>query len=248
MLLSVFNQLLSGIFPRKPISQLQLICATRLSKEVFWRESPLGISYTKLFSNRSNIALTPEYNNKSGLPQVYNRLSSSVPLGSGIVFLHDDVWLEDDQIPEQLMKALNQFDLVGVAGNVRLTPNQPAWLFSTINAQGEFIWDYQNLRGQIRHGNPNEFTLSIYGVTPCRCAVIDGVFMAIRADTLKKSRIKFDERFSFHFYDMDFCRTAIQKKIKIGVYPLDIIHQSPGAFGVDQWGSGYRAYLSKWTV
>ena len=35
-----------------------------------------------------------------------------------LVFVHDDVWLDDAQIGEHLLSGLDQFDVIGVAGSV----------------------------------------------------------------------------------------------------------------------------------
>ena len=58
--------------------------------------------------------------------------------------------------------------------------------------------------------------------------------------------MRFDERFDFHFYDLDFCRTARQAGLSIGTWPIAMTHQSKGAFGSDGWIDGLARYRAKW--
>jgi len=41
----------------------------------------------------------------------------------------------------------------------------------------------------------------------------------------------FDERFGFHFYDLDLCRQAEQRGIRTGTWPISVVHESGGNFG-----------------
>jgi hypothetical protein len=45
---------------------------------------------------------------------------------------------------------------------------------------------------------------------------------------------------------MDFCRSAKQKGLKIGTWPICLTHQSGGAFGSKPWSEKYSLYLQKW--
>jgi GT2 family glycosyltransferase len=74
---------------------------------------------------------------------------------------------------------------------------------------------------------------------------MDGVFFAATSAKLKESKLRFDPQFSFHFYDMDFCRSAESLGVKMGTIPLSLIHESYGSMD-NQWYDAYRAYLQKW--
>jgi GT2 family glycosyltransferase len=58
--------------------------------------------------------------------------------------------------------------------------------------------------------------------------------------------VAFDTRFGFHFYDLDFCRTARAQGLRLGTWPIAITHQSGGAFADPRWQSGLQIYLDKW--
>jgi GT2 family glycosyltransferase len=74
---------------------------------------------------------------------------------------------------------------------------------------------------------------------------MDGVLLAARKRTLVEKSVFFDPRFDFHFYDMDFCRTATARGLAIGTWPIAITHQSEGTLD-SIWLGRYRSYLEKW--
>ena len=76
--------------------------------------------------------------------------------------------------------------------------------------------------------------------------LLDGVFLAAKAGTLRQAGVKFDIRFPFHFYDVDFCRTCEQAGLRLGTWPIAISHGSFGDFGTDDWKQAYATYLEKW--
>ena len=58
--------------------------------------------------------------------------------------------------------------------------------------------------------------------------------------------VRFDERFDFHFYDLDFCRTARANGLRLGTFPLAVTHRSAGGFGSPAWQENAERYLEKW--
>ena len=74
----------------------------------------------------------------------------------------------------------------------------------------------------------------------------DGLFLAVHSDTLRAKHVEFDERFDFHFYDMDFCREAEAKGLRLGTWTVSVIHESGGNFASESWRAAYGRYLAKW--
>ena len=183
------------------------------------------------------------FENRRGLSEVYNESICNARDADSLVFVHDDVWLEDYFLCDRVAEGLRSFDVIGVAGNRRRLPRQPSWAFVNTG----LAWDDPaHLSGSVAHG-PHPFgVVNHYGPTPAACELLDGVFLATSAATLKRSGLLFDTRFSFHFYDLDFCRTARKLGLGLGTWPVCITHQSRGAFGSPQWAEMYRAYLDKW--
>jgi GT2 family glycosyltransferase len=131
-----------------------------------------------------------------------------------------------------------------VAGNKRRLPNQPSWAF----VDSKFTWDDKRyLSGIVGHGSgfPPK-SLNFYGQTGKEVKLLDGVFIACKSELLKTNNLMFDEKFNFHFYDLDFCRSAEQKKIKMGTWSITLIHESSGNFGSPGWIKNRDAYFKKW--
>lgn len=221
---------------------IEIVSATRLSEAEFWKQSPLAWSIRRL-SHDGRIAAKVAVNNGQGLPVVYNRRIEAPDAGDILVFVHDDVWIEDYFLADRLTEGLARFDVIGVAGNTHRAPGQPAWAF----IDSKFTWDDRNhLSGAVAHG-PNPFgPVSYFGVTPAPCELLDGVFLACKRDTLLASGLRFDPAFDFHFYDMDFCRGARASGLSLGTWPICLTHRSGGAFGSPGWQERHRHYLDKW--
>ena len=131
-----------------------------------------------------------------------------------------------------------------MAGNKRRVPKQPSWAF----IDDKLTWDgSENLSGFVGHGKGiPDYRLSIFG-QPCQeVKLLDGLFIACYSKTLLSNNIRFDECFDFHFYDLDLCRQAEKKGLKMGTWPISVVHESGGAFGNKAWKAGYSKYLEKW--
>lgn len=112
---------------------IEIVCATRLDPGDFHARSLLGRSLERL---RFDLRLVPriEYSNTRGLPEVYNGRIDDVaaPEGNLLVFVHDDVWIDDFLFGDRLLSAVASYDLIGVAGNRRRLPGRPAGYSRTI--------------------------------------------------------------------------------------------------------------------
>lgn len=160
-----------------------------------------------------------------------------------LVFIHDDVWIDDYFLADRVIEACVVFDIVGVAGNRRRLPNQPSWAF----IDATFKWDDPtNLSGRVAHGAQPFGAVGYYGTVPAQCELLDGVLLAARKATLAPHGVRFDPRFDFHFYDVDFCRVAREKGLTLGTWPICITHQSRGVADYERWAGKYRLYLEKW--
>lgn len=238
------GQLLRMTRGASKLESLCIVSATRLTEVEFWKSSALGNSL-KPWLGRPHLSINIRFENKAGLAKVYNPHLGASESADIVVFVHDDVWLDDPEWISKIRVALARFDVVGVAGNRRISPRQPAWAFSKLE-NGQFIWDYPYLSGAVGHGELPNGAVSDYGYAPARCELLDGVFLAVNRGILQRSDVVFDSRFNFHFYDMDFCRSARQAGLSLGTWPIILTHQSGGAFGTQSWQDGYAVYLEKW--
>lgn len=182
--------------------------------------------------------------NSRGLSECYNDAIEERGDGEDVlVFVHDDVLIIDYFFLDRLMHGLARFDLLGVGGNKRRLPRQPAWAF----VDDQFTWDDMAfLSGAIGHGKEFPCPLSIYGPPFQSCKLLDGVLLAAKRKSFAETGIRFDPQFKFHFYDMDICRQFETNNLRMGTIPLSIVHESGGPFGTPSWREGYQRYLAKW--
>lgn len=226
----------------EPMSRVIIASATRLPAEKFWQESALGQSLRRLAFD-TGLSATVAFDNAEGLPAIYNRVIEAAPPASLLVFLHDDVWIDDIFFSQRIAEGLEAFDAIGVAGNRRRVRLQPAWAF----VDDKLTWDERaNLSGSVAHGKMPFGAVSHFGPAPAECELLDGVLLAASRDVLISHEIRFDERFSFHFYDMDFCRSMRAKGLRLATWPIAMTHQSGGAFGTPAWRAAREIYLRKW--
>lgn len=221
---------------------IEIISATRLTEKDFWNESALGISLRRL-GHDSRLVPRLAFSNRRSLPEIYNERILAGDSDNMLVFIHDDVWIDDYFLVDRVITGLQTYDVIGVAGNMRRVPYQPAWAF----LDTKFTWDDRaNLSGAVAHGETPFGPISFFGAVPADCELLDGVFLAAKKSALTTNRVLFDPRFDFHFYDLDFCRSARQYGLRLGTWPICLTHQSGGAFGTKQWTEKYRAYIEKW--
>lgn len=221
---------------------IEIISATRLSESEFWNKAALGISLRRLAQDTRLVAHIA-FENQRGLPDVFNARINTPEGHEILVFIHDDVWIDDYFLADRVINGLKTFDVIGVAGNRRRVQNQPAWAF----IDNKLTWDTNiNLSGRIAHGSHPFGAISVFGAVPAECELLDGVFLAVQKSRLKAAKVQFDPRFDFHFYDMDFCRSARKNGLRLGTWPICLTHQSGGAFGNPRWNEKYRLYQEKW--
>ena len=221
---------------------IEIVSATRLPETEFWNKSALGLSLRRL-KNDARLIAQPVFANTRGLPEIYNARIDAPDAPDLLVFVHDDVWIDDYFLAERVIEGLKAYDVIGVAGNRRRLPGQPAWAF--VDAQ--FTWDEKiHLSGAVAHGRKPFGAISFFGPAPADCELLDGVLLAARRSKLTAAGLRFDPRFEFHFYDMDFCRSARAKGLRLGTWPICITHQSGGAFGSEAWREKFDKYLAKW--
>lgn len=220
------------------INKLAIYSATQKSNP---EETSLWKSLKKL---DIDVDLNFYLENDRPLTEVYNECLKMVrtnieSYADAVIFVHDDVWLEEDPIPK-LEELFEAYDLVGVAGASEVKLESPAlW----------HIMGSWHLHGRVQHLHDGKKYPTEFGPYPHRVVLIDGVFMAF-SKSLINSEFEFDENnpSKFHFYDliasMDVNSMA---NMKVGVGDILITHESPGLreFTPD-WKAGEQFFLQKY--
>ncbi|HTJ91006.1 MAG TPA: glycosyltransferase [Acidocella sp.] len=224
--------------------KIRFVVATRESRDNFFVNTATGMSLD-VYKSFPFLQLDLYASNTEGLSTVYNRSIERAKNDPAIlIFAHDDLHFTDFYWADRLVNSLNHFEILGVAGNKRRVPNQPSWAFIDSN----LTWDSaENLSGVVGHGTGFPLqNLSVYGPTYQEVKLLDGLLLACRSESLHQKELKFDERFDFHFYDMDFCRQAELKNMRMGTWSLSVVHNSSGVFGSRSWHEAKAKYFEKW--
>jgi hypothetical protein len=223
--------------------RIRFVVATRESRDTFVTNTAMGRSLA--LYRYDFVELRLAFENTRGLPEIYNIAIEEARNDPAIlVFVHDDVHLLDYFFAERVLRSLDKFQVIGLAGNKRRVPRQPGWAF----IDDKLTWDVpENLSGVVGHGTTfPPSNLSVFGAPGQEVKLLDGVMLIARSKTLIDHGLRFDETFDFHFYDMDFCRQAEAKHVSMGTFALPVIHESGGNFGSPGWQKGYQTYLEKW--
>ena len=83
--------------------------------------------YKSLDLLKHEIDLRIHFENNKGLPEVYNQYinSKTAKKYDIVIFLHDDVYVDDLKVRGKLYQAIQQYDIVGLAGCLSPTIKSP---------------------------------------------------------------------------------------------------------------------------
>ena len=169
-----------------------------------------------------------EYENKKGLPAVYNQYISEEYKNEYIIFVHDDVQIADMFAYNKILSGFDRYDIIGLAGATKIVNRDyPAWHIMAGWTDPSVGKKYSV--GEVAHKfNDGKITTSVYGPVDSRALILDGLFLGVNIESLLKSNCTFDEDFNFHHYDLSFCLRANEAKLKMGVIQLFCTHAGIG--------------------
>lgn len=238
--------------------RLRIFAATRLPKERFLRESLLAQSLGQ-FPARLMPELRIAYENQRGLSELYNQALEDCPADRNLLLVHDDVFLHDPFLEERVSQALVRSDVVGLAGSAGTDESDPSWALAFDPELAPLGWHPEprvRRSGMVSHTStrtvPHEYWApkiypSEYGPTPALVTVLDGLFLAMHPATVLAHGVRFDERFTFHCYDTDFCRSAVRAGLSLSTAAIAVTHASAGSFDTAEWRAAAALYREKWS-
>jgi hypothetical protein len=162
-----------------------------------------------------------------------------------VVFIHDDVSVEDRFLHRKLRLGLESADIIGLAGA------------RDIKIRSPFLWhiisDPKTWSGAVAHPEGGGvISMTSFGPVPSRVLVLDGLLLAVKPETFENNpKLRFDEKIPTiaHFYDLDFCLTANENKLTLSTFPIWVVHGSPG---LEQYTAdfhkGEKYMLKKWKL
>ena len=183
-------------------------------------------AYKSLSRMKDKIDIYFHEKNTEGLSKRYNEILSLHKNNyKFIVFVHDDVYVDDLAVCDKLERAHKDFDIVGLAGGIN--PKIQKLALWHLMCGG---FNSNNLRGAVAHPcNENgQIFMTSFGPTPSRVAILDGLFLSVNTSKIIQAKWKFNENYTFHHYDIASCLDANSKKLKLGVAPIWVVHKSPG--------------------
>jgi len=135
-----------------------------------------------------------------------------------------------------------EFDVVGTAGGDPPT-SAPAWYDPGWRPTG-FVphADRQRPASAFR---PD---LIYYGPVPGCCRVLDGHFIATIPSRVHRVGVSFDEQFAFHHYDLDFCDRVRAAGLRVGTWPIWVLHGGGGNYFSHEWQESAEKYLSRGNI
>lgn len=170
------------------------------------------------------------FNNTKGLCECYNSVLAEYRNNNDtrfMILMHDDVSFNYVNVVRRLIELENKYAIIGFAGSeyVNLKASPLTW-YTASNSRPETRF------GRITHADPPFCNESFFNhdradILDSAVVAIDGLCIILTRAALRNS-ITFDEKFKFHFYDLDFCLTALKQNLKIGVMVEPVIHTSVG--------------------
>jgi len=217
------------------MNNYKFVIATPLSQIEFQEKSAIAIFLDKMGINAEIV-----YENKEGLTKIYNRFITEENRAFKLIFVHDDVLIEDLFLFDKLNLAFEKFDIVGLAGarSCNVAADHPAW---------HLMAPREDLVGEVTHSRGGINWTTVFGKTPNRVLVLDGLFIAIDTAKLLDTNTFFDEDFEFHHYDITFCLKANSQKLKMGVYPIRVVHFGLGdSMNTPEWSQSSLKFKEKY--
>lgn len=222
--------------------EIKFISATRMTTmDEFLAESLTSRSIHKL-AQLKPLRILVDLGSKDGLAGFYNRQIEEAHPDDILIFVHDDVWFDDWLLVYRVVEALNRFDVVGIAGNEIRLPNQRGWYGSKIVPEDDFtpIGIPHFAIGMLNHPHTHQNLAAV------EVKLLDGVFLSAKAKTLQDKQIRFDPRFKYHHYDMDFSRQCEMAGLTMGVWPIAMTHAPTTGDLSQTWFDSGTVYLNKW--
>jgi hypothetical protein len=233
------------------MKQVLLVTATRAKTLKEFEQRPIWPSLHILCDKRyDKVEFDFEIvkDNTSGLPEVYNRFLIEKNKDKIVLFVHDDLEIHDLSLVEKLNES--KWDITGLAGAGQFEfQDKNLWHICAPREtlSGSVTHPLAQQVGNEIHVDPNRRLSTLFGPTPQRCLVLDGLFLAVNVDRAIETGWRFDERHYFHHYDIASCLSANEKKLKMGTYPIFVVHHGLGnSFFTPEWEESNKIFKENW--
>ena len=185
-----------------------------------------------------------EFENKNGLPNVYNKSIDNSTDFDFIAFVHDDVWINDVFFFDKVINS--KLDVIGAVGGLFWGVPKDFPIYDK-----PLIWTTatcgRGASGFMNHDLKNGYFLpSSYGVAPKETTTLDGSIIIFTRKAIQAG-LRWDAQFNFHFYDMDICFSAHRLGLNVGTANILLTHESVGGSVVQpEFMASQRKFIEKW--
>lgn len=203
------------------MNKLLIVTCTKAKTDKEFETRPIFQSLKKQYESNTNIEFHIFKDNKRGLSTCYNEiLADQNHKDKTVLFVHDDVVLEDIFLYEKLIDS--PYSITGLAGAKTFNKSLDKLAWHLASDRSSFV-------GEVAHVNKDKgMWTTVFGPTNSRVLVLDGLFFSCKVKDLKEKDLTFDANFNFHFYDLAFCLRANEKKVTCGVLPIRVVHYGLG--------------------
>ena len=233
------------------MKQVLLVTATKAKTLEEFKQRPLAPSLELLCDKRydeTQFDFEIVKDNKDGLPEVYNRFLTEKNKDKIILFVHDDIEIHDLNLVEKLNES--PWDITGLAGasTFRIEDNNLWHICSHKESHsGMVTHPYAQVVGDQLQVHTTKRYSTTFGHWPNRCLVLDGLFLAINVEIALQADWRFDERHKFHHYDISSCLLANEKKLRMGTWPIFVIHHGLGnSYMSPEWEKSNETFKNNW--
>lgn len=202
------------------MNKLLIVTCTKAKTDKEFEQRPIFLSLKKQYDLNTNTDIHVFKDNQRGLSECYNDIIKDPSnIDKTVLFVHDDVVLEDLFLYEKLINS--PYSITGLAGAKSFNKQADKLAWHLCAPKQDFV-------GEVAHIKDDNIWTTVFGQSKSRALIIDGLFISVKVKDLTEKNLEFDNNFGFHFYDIAFCLRANEKKVTVGVLPIRAIHYGLG--------------------
>jgi GT2 family glycosyltransferase len=209
-----------------PLDRIEIIIADNGSTDGSVEAIRNKFTVLHQFGFRRLVLITIGYN--AGAPAAYNRCMDELSQDSDIVLKIDNDTLLEHNTLSEIASAFHSHPSAGIIGARIVSYSNPEILV---------------------HGPGFLHPLMLYGFfksdkqkNPCFCDFVNGAGMAIRAELIRKYRLRFAEEYFLYWDDTDFCASVKQLGYQVLYWPRAIVRHAISASAGNTTMNPPRAY------
>jgi len=202
------------------MNELLIVSCTRAETIEEFEDRPLYKSLMLHYEGTYKVNFHLFKGNTRGLSICYNEiLKDPENIDKTVLFVHDDVELEDAFLVDKLLDS--PYSITGLAGAKSFNKRSQNLAWHNSAPKEDYV-------GEVAHSHNGRVWTTVFGPTNSRALILDGLFFSCKIRDLIDNDLFFNEDFAFHFYDIAFCLRANDKKVSCGVLPIRVVHHGIG--------------------